>query len=148
VLGEHRGVAFYTLGQRGGLAIGGRAGLPESPWYVAAKDVPRNALIAVQGHDHPLLLSSGLVTGPAHWLVEPPGAPFDCQAKVRYRQADQAARVEPLGDGRLRVSFERPQRAVTPGQSCVLYAGERCLGGAVIDAVLPMASAHGAGEAA
>ncbi|MCU0758246.1 MAG: tRNA 2-thiouridine(34) synthase MnmA [Steroidobacteraceae bacterium] len=148
VIGEHRGVAFYTLGQRGGLEIGGRAGFADAPWYVASKDASRNALVVVQGHDHPLLLSSALVTGPAHWLVDPPHGPFDAQVKVRYRQADQAARIEPLDGGGLRVRFERPQRAVTPGQSCVLYCGARCLGGAVIDAVRPLAAAHGAGEAA
>ena len=87
----------------------------------------------VQGHDHPLLLSGALVTEPAHWLAEPPGGEFACQVKLRYRQPDQAARVSPRRDGRLEVRFERPQRAVTPGQSCVLYAGDRCLGGAVIE---------------
>lgn len=132
-LGEHRGVAFYTLGQRGGLEIGGRAGREAEPWYVAAKDPARNALVVVQGHDHPLLFSAGLLTGAPHWLVETPSAPFDCAVKVRYRQPDQPARIEPLADGRLRVTFEARQRAVTPGQSCVLYAGTRCLGGGVIE---------------
>jgi tRNA-uridine 2-sulfurtransferase len=132
-LGEHRGVALYTLGQRGGLEIGGRAGCEDQPWYVAAKDPARNALIVVQGHDHPLLFSDGLVTEPAHWLADAPRGEFACQVKLRYRQPDQMARVTPRGDGRLEVRFERPQRAVTPGQSCVLYAGSRCLGGAVID---------------
>ncbi|MCP5340292.1 MAG: tRNA 2-thiouridine(34) synthase MnmA [Sinobacteraceae bacterium] len=138
-LGEHRGIAFYTLGQRGGLEIGGRAGFEERPWYVAAKDPARDALVVVQDHDHPLLLSRGLLTETAHWLIEPPGTAFDAQVKVRYRQPDQAARIEPLADGRLRVSFAQPQRAVTPGQSCVLYDGDRCLGGAVIDATVPVA---------
>jgi len=133
-LGEHRGVAFYTLGQRGGLEIGGRAGHEEQPWYVAAKDARRNALVVVQGHDHPLLQSSGLLTAPAHWLVEPPSGEIRCQVKLRYRQADQHASVVVLADGRLQARFEHHQRAVTPGQSCVLYDGDRCLGGAVIDA--------------
>jgi len=132
-LGEHQGVAFYTLGQRGGLEIGGRAGCEDQPWYVATKDPIRNALIVVQGHDHPLLLSSGIVTEAAHWLAEPPAVEFACQVKLRYRQSDQSARVSRLADGRLQVQFERPQRAVTPGQSCVLYEGDRCLGGAVIE---------------
>ena len=137
VLGEHRGITFYTLGQRGGLEIGGQSGCDERPWYVAGKDAARNALLVVQGHDHPLLLSRGLEASGAHWLVDTPSEAFDAQVKVRYRQADQAARVELLGGGRLRVRFERAQRAVTPGQSCVFYAGERCLGGAVIDSTLP-----------
>ena len=148
VLGQHRGVAFYTLGQRGGLEIGGRAGFDEQPWYVAAKDAARNALVVVQGHDHPLLQSRGLLTSPAHWLLETPSAPFDCQVKVRYRQHDQAARVEPLADGRVRVRFDAPQRAVTPGQACVFYAGERCLGGAVIDVTFATTDATTAGVAA
>jgi tRNA-uridine 2-sulfurtransferase len=141
-LGEHRGIAFYTLGQRGGLEIGGRAGCEDSPWYVAAKDAARNALVVVQGHDHPLLFSGGLVTEPAHWLADAPVGEIECQVKLRYRQPDQAARVTPRGDGRLEVRFARPQRAVTPGQSCVLYAGDRCLGGAVIEVT------HAAGDTA
>jgi tRNA-specific 2-thiouridylase len=134
-LGMHRGLAFYTLGQREGLAIGGRRGGTEEPWYVASKDSERNVLIVVQGHDHPLLASNSLSTGEVHWLIPAPRAPFECTAKVRYRQADQSARVTPLADGRVRIEFEVPQRAVTPGQYAVLYAGERCLGGGTIETV-------------
>ncbi len=141
-LGTHRGLAFYTLGQRAGLNIGGRAGRPELPWYVADKDTGRNALIVVQGRDHPLLYSSALVTGTPHWLAPPPQAPERCAVKVRYRQSDQPARVEPLTDGRLRIAFDQPQRAVTPGQYAVLYRDERCLGGAVIEALEPAASSQ------
>jgi tRNA-specific 2-thiouridylase len=148
-IGQHQGVAFYTLGQRGGLEIGGRAGCDEQPWYVAAKDARRNALVVVQGHDHPLLLSSAIVTEHPHWLADPPPAPFDCHVKLRYRQPDQAARVVRLADGRLEVTFERPQRAVTPGQSCVLYDGDHCLGGAVIEHTMALqAPARPAHEAA
>lgn len=135
-LGEHAGLSFFTLGQRAGLNIGGRPGRPELPWYVAAKDTARNALIVVQGHDHPLLLSPALTTGPLHWLARPRPERFPCTVKVRYRQADQAASLEPLAGGAARIVFERPQRAVTPGQYAVVYAGERCLGGAVIETVL------------
>jgi tRNA-uridine 2-sulfurtransferase len=136
-LGTHQGLAFYTLGQRGGLGIGGRHGLPHLPWYVAAKDVGRNALIVVQGHDHPLLSSEALVTGAWHWLASPRRQPFRCAVKVRYRQADEPALLEPRADGTVRVRFERPQRAVTPGQYAVAYEGERCLGGAVIESIEP-----------
>jgi tRNA-specific 2-thiouridylase len=133
LVGRHRGLAFYTLGQRGGLEIGGRAGKPEDAWYVAAKNLARNELVAVQGHDHPLLVSRALATGPCNWLVQPAALEFSSQIKVRYRQPDQECRVS-LRDGGARVSFAQPQRAVTPGQFAVLYDGERCLGGGVIEA--------------
>ncbi len=137
ILGTHQGLAFYTLGQRGGLQIGGRRGRSEEPWYVAAKDARRNVLVVVQGHDHPLLASEALTTGPMHWLASPRTERFRCTAKVRYRQVDQAAVFEPQPDGTARLTFEQPQRAVTPGQYAVIYDGERCLGGAVIETVLP-----------
>jgi tRNA-uridine 2-sulfurtransferase len=136
-LGIHEGLPFYTLGQRSGLCIGGRTGRPEQPWYVAGKDIQRNTLIVVQGHDHPLLRSRGLRTGPWHWLTAGRREPLGCTVKVRYRQADQPALLEPCVDGSARVSFDPPQRAVTPGQYAVAYEGERCLGGGVIETVMP-----------
>jgi tRNA-uridine 2-sulfurtransferase len=139
-LGTHGGLAFYTLGQRAGLGIGGRPGRLEQPWYVAAKDAARNTLVIVQGHDHPLLASGALSTGPWHWLAEPPGAQLRCAVKVRYRQADQPARLTPLPDGSVDIRFDEPQRSVTPGQYAVAYDGERCLGGGVIEAVVAVAS--------
>jgi tRNA-specific 2-thiouridylase len=135
VLGTHQGLAFYTLGQREGLHIGGKRGRLEQPWYLAAKDGARNALIVVQGHDHPLLRSSSLTTGPMHWLVDERTAPFRCSVKVRYRQVDQAATFVPKGDGTARILFDEPQRAVTPGQYAVAYENGQCLGGAVIECV-------------
>ena len=137
-LGTHQGLAFYTLGQRGGLQIGGRRGHSEEPWYVAAKDAKRNVLIVVQGHDHPMLASEALTTGPMHWLTPvPPTKSFQCTAKVRYRQSEQPCRFEPQSDGAAHIVFDQPQRAVTPGQYAVIYEGDRCLGGAVIETVLP-----------
>ncbi|HXZ59555.1 MAG TPA: tRNA 2-thiouridine(34) synthase MnmA [Steroidobacteraceae bacterium] len=136
-LGTHRGLAFYTLGQRGGLGLGGRQGRAEQPWYVAAKDAVRNALIVVQGHDHPLLSSTTLTTGRWHWLTPPPAATLRCTVKVRYRQLDQRARLTPRPDGTVHLEFAEQQRAVTPGQYAVAYDGSRCLGGAVIEAVAP-----------
>jgi tRNA-specific 2-thiouridylase len=135
VLGAHEGLAFYTLGQRAGLHIGGRSGRDQAPWYVALKDAARNVLIVVQGHDHPLLESRALATGVWHWLAPAPREPFRGAVKVRYRQADQAARLEPRPDGSMHILFEEPQRAVTPGQYAVAYEGERCLGGAVIESL-------------
>jgi tRNA-specific 2-thiouridylase len=144
VVGRHRGLAFYTLGQRGGLEIGGRAGAREEPWYVAAKHLARNELVAVQGHEHPLLVSRALATGPCNWLVQRDENDFDSGfesgIKVRYRQKDQACRVTRAADGAFRVDFAEPQRAVTPGQFAVFYDGDRCLGGGVIEHTTPAAA--------
>ena len=139
-LGTHQGLPFYTLGQRAGLHIGGRAGHLEQPWYVAGKDGARNVLIVVQGHDHPLLAAAALSTEAWHWLAPPRREPFRCAVKVRYRQGDQPALLTPRCDGTVRIDFEHTQRAVTPGQYAVAYEGDRCLGGAVIDAVTPALS--------
>jgi tRNA-specific 2-thiouridylase len=138
-LGEHRGLMFYTLGQRAGLRLGGRRGAADAPWYVAAKDLVRNVLVAVQGHDHPLLMSVGLACEPGSWIAgRPPAAEFSCTAQFRYRQRDLACHVRVDDDGSVKVSFERPQRAVTPGQYAVFYQGEECLGGAVIACARPL----------
>src|SRR5207302_11424082 len=104
-LGTHQGLAFYTLGQREGLHIGGRRGRSEQPWYVAAKDGARNALIVVQGHDHPLLSSTALTTGAVHWLISPRREAFRCRVNVRYRQVRQPSLLEPRADGTVRVVF-------------------------------------------
>jgi tRNA-specific 2-thiouridylase len=138
VLGEHRGLMFYTLGQRAGLGLGGRKGAAEAPWYVAAKDLERNVLLVVQGHDHPLLMSTGLACEPATWIAgDPPAGEFSCTAKFRYRQRDVPCRVGASRDGGLEVTFDGRQRAVTPGQYAVFYQGEECLGGAVIACAQP-----------
>ena len=133
VLGRHRGLAFYTLGQRSGIGLGGQAGAAQAPWYVADKDLARNALIVVQDHDHRLLLSTAFDVAGVHWLIAPPQGPeFVCAVKTRYRQRDLACRLR-IGSGDvLRVELQEPARAVTPGQYAVFYARERCLGGGVI----------------
>ena len=133
VIGHHNGLMYYTLGQREGLGIGGRRDAEASPWYVAGKDMVRNVLLVVQGHDHPRLLKPALSAVRLHWLDgAAPAAPFRCAAKTRYRQADQTCTVTDLIEGRCEVEFDRPQRAVTPGQYAVFYSGEECLGGGVI----------------
>jgi tRNA-specific 2-thiouridylase len=132
-LGRHRGLMYYTLGQRQGLALGGIRGATEAPWYVAAKDLGRNVLVVSQRHDDPRLMCREFETDTAHWVAgAAPGAEFACSVKTRYRQPDQPCTVTILADGRCRVRTESPQRAVTPGQSAVFYDRELCLGGAVI----------------
>ena len=132
VIGEHQGLPFYTLGQRGGIHLGGQRGFAEAPWYVAAKRPERNVLVVVQGQDHPLLFTRTTYTGPVNWLVSPPALPFEAGVKLRYRQQDQPATITPQPDGSLRIEPLEPQRAVTPGQSAVIYVEDRCLGGGVI----------------
>lgn len=134
-LGTHRGLPFYTLGQRAGLHIGGRRGSTEQPWYVAGKDIERNTLVIVQGNDHPLLWSKALTTGPMHWLSDRVTTELRCTVKVRYRQPEQSALLVPREDGSADITFEQPQRSVTPGQYAVAYLGERCIGGAVITSI-------------
>ncbi|MFC3282431.1 tRNA 2-thiouridine(34) synthase MnmA [Litchfieldella rifensis] len=135
VIGEHMGLMYYTLGQRQGLGIGGLADYPEEPWYVATKDLERNVLVAVQGKHHPLLYSDALATEPVDWIAgEAPHGEARLSAKTRYRQADVPCHMRTTADGGVEVVFDVPQRAVTPGQSLVLYAGEVCLGGGVIRA--------------
>ena len=128
-VGEHIGLAFYTIGQRKGIGIGGRG----EPWYVAAKDLDTNTLVVVQGHDHPLLMKKSLCAADAAWVAgDPPPAPSTHTAKTRYRQADAPCTLTRVLESEIKVDFSSPQWAVTPGQSVVLYDGEVCLGGGVI----------------
>lgn len=131
-IGKHDGLMFYTLGQRKGLNIGGVKGAPEEPWFVVDKDVPKNTLIVGQGFHHGRLMSKGLVCDTLNWLIPQAPKQLDCTCKTRYRQPDQACQLQVLDDGRYRVAFAEPQRAVTPGQSVVFYDGEVCLGGGII----------------
>jgi len=129
VVGKHQGTAFYTIGQRKGLKIGG----PGKAWFVVGKDVERNVVVVEQGDDHPSLYSASLVASEVSWVSgEPPVETLQCTAKVRYRQADQPCTVKPLEDGRVQVTFDTPQRAVTSGQAVVFYDGPVCLGGGLI----------------
>jgi tRNA-specific 2-thiouridylase len=133
VIGQHVGLAFYTLGQRKGIGIGGvkSDGDEEGAWFVARKDMATNTLWAVRGHDHPWLLSRHVEVGQASWIAGHAPAIHTLSAKTRYRQADEACRLVADGD-RFTLAFEHPQRAVTPGQSAVLYDGDVCLGGGII----------------
>ena len=134
-IGQHRGLAYYTVGQRQGLGIGGIHGSREAPWFVAAKDAERNTLVLVQDTHHPLLMSSGLHAARPHWIARAPpqDPPFRCLARLRHRQPLQHCEVVEAGESGCRIRFDQPQRAVTPGQSIVLYRDDVCLGGAIID---------------
>ena len=137
IIGRHEGLMYHTLGQRKGLGIGGLRDGGDDPWYVVGKDLTLNRLLVAQGHDHPALLSSGLIASQLHW-VDRTGPQQICRltVKTRYRQHDIPCTVTPRSDGRLQVTFDSPQKAVTPGQSAVFYLDEVCLGGGIIDEAL------------
>jgi tRNA-specific 2-thiouridylase len=133
-IGRHDGLAYYTLGQRQGLRIGGTRGGTDEPWFVAAKDLTRNVLVAVQGHDHPLLYRRDVDAVEMHWISgTAPALPAQLGAKTRYRMPDATCTLAADGDG-CRATFDVPQWAPTPGQYLVLYDGDVCLGGGVIAA--------------
>ena len=133
-IGEHKGLAFYTIGQRQGLGIGGIKHSKNIPWYVAEKNIKKNTLVAVQGNNHPLLMSSKLETKNLKLINEIEEKRFNAKAKVRYRQEDQDCFIEIL-DETLKVKFTEKQRAVTPGQSVVIYKNDICLGGGEINII-------------
>jgi tRNA-specific 2-thiouridylase len=134
LVGRHHGLMFYTIGQRQGLGIGGnREGMGE-PWYVAAKDVRSNRLVAVQGHDHPALLADRLTALDLNWISgTPPHCNWVYSAKTRYQQKDAPCTLVAAGAERCVIEFAEPQWAVTPGQSVVLYESQVCLGGGIIE---------------
>ena len=132
-VGEHIGLPFYTLGQRSGIGIGGRRSATAEAWYVVGKRGASNTLVVAQGENHPAMHSRRVKTLAVNWLCKPPAEGFEATVRLRYRQADQPARIEPLDGGGVTVLPREPQRAVTPGQSAVIYQGSRCLGGGVID---------------
>ena len=134
IVGRHDGLMYYTLGQRRGLGIGGRG--DGRSFFVVDKDLKKNHLIVAQGEDHPLLYSKAATAGQATFIGEPlpENTPVHLTAKFRYRQPDQPVTVTRLGD-QLHFVFDGPQRAVTPGQSAVIYDGERCLGGGIIESI-------------
>jgi tRNA-specific 2-thiouridylase len=143
-VGRHQGLAYYTIGQRHGLGIGGMRDGEHAPWFVAGKDIARNALIVVQGHDHPLLFRREVAAVDVHWIDgTAPALPTRLTAKTRYRMPDAACTLRASDDGVV-ATFDTPQWAPTPGQYLVLHDGERCLGGGVIDAPLSMTTIEAA----
>jgi len=140
-VGEHQGLMYHTLGQRKGLGIGGTKAGNEEPWYVVDKLMDDNILVVAQGHEHPRLMSVGLLAGQLNWVDRLPfTGTLRCMVKTRYRQRDIPCQVESLTDGLVKVTFDEPVAAVTPGQSAVFYLGEHCLGGGVIESRLPLAT--------
>lgn len=129
VLGTHHGVAFYTIGQRKGLGIGGEG----DAYFVVGKNIQTNELIVAQGKDHPTLFTNTLTANKLSWVDKAPSLPYKCTAKVRYRAIDMPCLIEADGEG-VKVRFDQPERAVTAGQSIVFYAGQECLGGGIITA--------------
>lgn len=133
ILGRHTGLMFYTIGQRQGLSIGGQKNAAESPWYVAAKDPTNNYLIVTQDRNHPDLSAKKLTCDQVHWISgQEPTMPFNCSAKIRYRQQDQECVVQKINDNELLIEFIAPQWAITPGQAIVFYQQDECLGGGTI----------------
>ena len=136
VVGRHDGLMYYTLGQRRGLGIGGRG--DGRSWFVIGKDLQNNRLLVAQGEDHPMLYSTRCRAEDVTWIGEAPvreGETLRCTAKFRYRQPDQPVEVT-LQDGQLMIRALTPQRAVTPGQSAVLYDNDTCLGGGIVTEIL------------
>ena len=133
-LGEHKGLQYYTLGQRQGIGIGGQKGSENSPWYVASKNIDTNTLTVVQGNTHPLLFSTELITRNKYLINNNIDEEFNGTAKVRYRQKDQECNIK-ISEDKITVNFKNPQRAVTPGQSVVIYKDDECLGGGEIDLI-------------
>ena len=137
VVGEHEGLMYYTLGQRQGLKIGGSKTSNGEPWFVAAKDMERNILTVVQGHEHPLLLSDGLKADQLHWISgENPTTNWVYAAKTRYRQPDAPCEIDALNANEVTIKFGQKQWAITPGQSAVVYESNVCLGGGIINAAI------------
>lgn len=138
-VGQHQGLMYHTLGQRKGLGIGGTKNGNEDPWYVVDKDVADNTLVVAQGHDHPRLMSVGLIAQQLYWVDrEVLSAPLRCMVKTRYRQEDIPCTVTPIDAERIEVRFDQPVASVTPGQSAVFYLDEVCLGGGIIAQRLPL----------
>ncbi|MFL9709135.1 tRNA 2-thiouridine(34) synthase MnmA [Methylobacillus sp. Pita1] len=137
VVGQHNGLMYYTMGQRQGLGIGGSKESNGEPWFVAGKDMQRNVLVVVQGHDHPLLLNDGLVAGNLHWIAgEEPKTHWVYAAKTRYRQPDAPCEIDKLTSESADIRFGQKQWAITPGQSVVVYESNVCLGGGIITSAL------------
>ena len=135
VIGRHDGLMYYTIGQRKGLGIGGSNEYENAAWFVCGKDLEKNELIIGQGHDSQYLISNNLIASECNWITDKPIENKLYQAKFRYRQKDVNVTIKFLDDNKIQVFYKDGSRAVTPGQAVVIYDGEICLGGALIDEV-------------
>ncbi|MEG1706277.1 MAG: tRNA 2-thiouridine(34) synthase MnmA, partial [Clostridia bacterium] len=133
IVGKHSGLMYYTLGQRKGMRLGGSED-GQGRWFVVDKDIANNRLIVSHGDEAPLM-SVSLMADKLNWIPDSPTTDkFTCYAKFRYRQSEQKVDVT-LKGGEAVVRFYEKQRAITPGQYCVFYDEEKCLGGGVIETV-------------
>ena len=137
IIGRHDGLMYHTIGQRGGLGIGGLKSHKQEPWFVASKNIQTNELVVVQGHDHKALFADTLTAIQLSWVKGAANADkFNCSAKIRYRQTDEPCEVTiDTKNNSCEVIFKTSQRAITPGQSIVFYNGDICLGGGIIDSI-------------
>ncbi|WP_226680197.1 tRNA 2-thiouridine(34) synthase MnmA [Sutcliffiella horikoshii] len=132
VKGKHDGLMYYTIGQRHGLGIGGSG----DPWFVIGKDLEKNVLYVGQSFHNELLYSDSITATDISWVSDnPPVDGTECTAKFRYRQQDNKVTIQHLEDNKVKVIFDEPVRAITPGQAVVFYNGDECLGGGTIDHV-------------
>ncbi len=142
-VGEHSGLMYYTIGQRQGLGIGGKMDATDEPWYVVDKKMSTNTLVVAQGHQHPSLFYTHCTITDLHWINQlNVGLPYVCSAKTRYRQQDESCRITAIENQSAVIEFDRPQRAVTPGQALVFYQNEVCLGGGTIKTAFNDAVSH------
>lgn len=132
IKGDHDGLMYYTIGQRQGLGIGG----PGGPWFVVGKNLEENVLYVGAEYENDALYSDGLMAADMNWINDVPEAPFHCTAKFRYRQKDEGVTVYPQENGTVKVLFDHPERAITPGQAVVFYQDEICLGGGTINEII------------
>lgn len=135
IVGDHDGLMYYTIGQRKGLGIGGSNEFGNEAWFVCGKDLEKNYLLVGQGHDSEYLISNNCYASECNWITDRPIEGKKYTAKFRYRQPDNDVTIKYLDDNRIQVLYPEGVRAVTPGQAVVIYDGEICMGGAIIDDV-------------
>ena len=133
VIGHHDGAMYYTIGQRKGLGIGGIHGEVAKGWFIVKKDVKKNILYAASGEENEYLLSDRCTVKLLNFITDVPQEGQHINAKFRYRQQDNGVTIHFKGEDEIELIFDEPYKAVTPGQAAVLYDGDICLGGGLID---------------